>query len=398
MPLLGATTELPLKDVHLSYSSLIQHRECPQQWSFKRLSGIEKDTLEDDVPVEKDFGTAWHALRAADSAQRGLALGSLKYAPETLSMPGNLTVPFEQLDTPEKVLAWCEDWWSHQSMTVQETWIERIGQDLPTRLAAVDGRWRAQWALELEYEKPLAVELGWKRPLYTDTSAGIRYVLVGYIDEVFYDSKRSVVVVRDHKSHKKLGQISRTDEMLDSQLQLYAWGAAPLIEGYGHGKVQATAYDRVRMVAPKTPTLTQAGGLSKAITDFDMDTYHEWCASGVEYPGRKKDGSGAGVYVEESTVMARLSTPAWRAQWFTRSGPIPLSSHTVRAHLEAALDSARVLTASHTRYVETAQASRSFAPHCRWCDYAPLCQAQLIGGARGEYDLQIMGLRRRTAQ
>lgn len=380
-----------MDNVYLSYSALVQHRECPQQWAFQRIAGIEQIDPE-DVPVERDFGTAWHALRAADSIQRGRALGSIKHLPQKLSMPGNLTVPIEELDTPEKVLTWCEGWWNRQSMTVHETWADRIGQDLPTRLATVDKRWRTHWTMELEYEQPLAVELGWERELYVDEEAGIRYILIGYIDEVYMDTKRCVVVVRDHKSHKKLGQLSRTDEMLDSQLQLYAWGAAPIVTEFGLGKIQATTYDRVRMVAPKDPVLTLAGGLSKSITDYDVDTYREWCASGVEYPGRKKDGSDAGTYEMDPAVVTRLSTEAERAQWLTRSGPTPLSTHTVTAHLQAALDSARSMTSTRQRYLDSGLAPRSFAPHCRWCDFAPLCQAQLVGGAHGEYDLASMRL------
>ena len=391
-----------METVYLSYSSTKQHRLCPAQWAFQRLDRIEAnpDTREGaDIPVERDFGSWWHALRAVDAAQRGTAHGSIKYIPDEISLPED-SMPFEQIKTPERVLDRLATWWYYAAPATRATWAERLGEDPVTRLRELDERWREQWALDLRYERPIAVELGWERELFVEHADdenghyGLRYVLVGYVDEVFEDTRRGVVVARDHKLHRKLGQISRADEMLDSQLSLYAWGAAQRVSELCGKKLQATAYDRVRMTAPKTPVVTKSGTLSKSTTDYDVATYLRWCAGQPEYPGLKKDGSGAGVYEAEQQVVERLSTPGARAEWFARS-LTPLSSHTTRAHLQAALDSARTMSATRERHADTNLAPQNFGAACRWCDYAQLCHAQLVGGPSETYDLESMGLRKR---
>lgn len=389
--------------MYLSYSSTKQHRLCPAQWAFQRLDHIEPnpDTREGaDIPVERDFGSWWHALRAVDSAQRGTEHGSIKYTPDTLSTPTGL-ISFSEINTPGLVFERLTAWWDRAAPAVRAEWVDRLGEDPVTRLRELDERWREQWALDLRYERPIAVELGWERELFVESPddenghGGLRYVLIGYVDEVFEDTRRGVVVARDHKTHKKLGQISRADEMLDSQLSLYAWGAASRVSELCGKKIQATAYDRVRMVAPKLPAVTKSGTLSKSVTDYDVATYCRWCAGQPEYPGLKKDGSGAGVYEAEQAVIERLSTPGARADWFARS-LTPLSAHTVRAHLQAALDSARTMSATRDRHLGTRVAPQNFGAACRWCDYAALCHAQLVGGPSDSYDLEAMGLRKRV--
>src|SRR5699024_12073764 len=64
----------------ISYSGITTHRDCPQRWQYRYIRGLEKDDP-DDVKVELEFGNSWHALRAADSIARGVALGSLRETP-----------------------------------------------------------------------------------------------------------------------------------------------------------------------------------------------------------------------------------------------------------------------------------------------------------------------------
>ncbi len=397
--------ESTVEIVRLSYSSTKQHRLCPAQWAFQRVEKIEKALYGDsgeDIPVERDFGSWWHALRAADAVVRGTAHGSLLRTPDEISLPEG-RVPFSEVSTPEAVLQRMIDWWEHAAPAVRATWTERLGEAPAPRLRSMDENWRGQWASDLQHERPLAVELEWERELYAeeviDPETGLvggerRYVLVGYVDEVYRDERRGVVVVRDNKVHKSLNRFTRADELLDSQLSFYAWGAQPALTQMGAGRIQATAYDRVRMLAPKTPAVTKAGGLSKSVTDYDLSTYLWWCGTSPEYPGLKKDGSGAGIYQAEQSVIDRLSTPGARAEWFTRT-LTPLSAHTVQAHLIAALDSARAMSATRERYQSTGVAGRNFGAACRWCDFAPLCHAHLVGGPEGTYDLEGMGLRKR---
>ena len=59
----------------------------------------------------------------------------------------------------------------------------------------------------------------------------------------------------DKDFYKVLGvpKTASQDEMMDSQLQVYAWGANDVVKSWGYGGIRATAYDRVKSVAPKPP-------------------------------------------------------------------------------------------------------------------------------------------------
>src|SRR5699024_2991774 len=145
------------------------------------------------------------------------------------------------------------------------------------------------------------------------------------------DTARNLVVVRDAKTSRTLSTQNAAEDMMDSQLQLYAWGASPVIERWGRGKVKALSYDRVRSVAAKTPLVTASGGLSKSLTDYERATYLEWAkgpdGQGVpwgkegEYfkSGPRKDQPKFGHYSAEQTVIERLDTPAARSAWYQRS-------------------------------------------------------------------------------
>jgi len=282
---------------------------------------------------------------------------------------------------------------------VHEVWIERIGGPLPQRLFELYSAWYEEWSEERACEEPLAVELRWTRELPKRSGDAREPVsLVGYIDEVYRDRKRNLVTVRDNKAHKTLASMTAVDDMMDSQLQLYAWGAAPIVRTWNVGPIRATSYDRARMTAPKSPVVTQSGTLSKSVTDYDVHTYAAWAKGpdglGVPYPGRAKDGSGAGMYQLDPVVVDKLSTPVARSIWFQRSR-VPLNVNIVRTHLRAAIDSADDLRRSRVRVASVHEAARNLGAGCRYCDYQKLCRAQMIGGPDGEYELIDFGLRRR---
>lgn len=378
-----------------SYSQLTRHRSCPQSWQYgyvRRLSKIDPD----DVKVEMHFGSFWHMLLAADSLVRGRSLGSLQFVPEKLTCVDDGPTLLGEGATPTAVLDLAEIWWKGQTPLTQETWVARIGQDLPNRLVSLYNRWQVQWAKEISTEEPLAVEMGWKRnlPVLPGTEEGSVVepdtTLIGYIDEAYFDTKRHMVVVRDHKSQKSLGTQSTADDMMDSQLQLYAWGASPMVTEWGRGPIRATAYDRARMVKAKTPVVTQAGSLSKSITDFDLTTYLEWAQGedgmGVPFPGRLKDGSAAGLYQAEPEMIEKLSTPAAATAWFQRT-LAPLNGNLIKVHLRSAVDTASALAATKARATATQEAARNLTSNCRWCDFVGLCRAEMVGGVDGEYDL-----------
>ena len=373
----------PAEGIWASYSSISQHRGCPQKWYYQRILNLGR--LEPETAPALEFGNWWHALMAADSLARGRVHGTLKYAPEWITATDSWLFSGAVVN-PEDILAGSEKFWEQLSEEVKAQWVDYLGESLPDRLAGAYVRWLDEWAEDREYERPLAVEVGWGRDL-GDTGAR----LVGYVDEVFLDAKRNLVVVRDHKTMKTLGTQTTQDDLMDAQLHLYAWGAAPQIEEWGVGPVRATSYDRIRSVKATTPRLTNAGSLSKQVTQFDLRTYLEWVAEGQEYPGTKKDGSGAGVYELDEAVVEHLSSPAWRSAWHQRT-LTPVNVNVIRSHLRATTDTVLDMVRTKEIVESRGEAPRNPGSGCRWCDFAKLCQAQLIGGPDGEYDYAAMGL------
>lgn len=390
-----------------SYSGIAQHRACPQQWQYQRIRNLERFRA-DDIPVELNFGQWWHALRAADSIERGRAYGTLQHCPEKLQTvddgPEISTAESDDGSLTEAVWDAAEAWWRTLHAEVHDEWDSRIGGSLVDRLAYVDEQWRERWAEEREHEQPLAVEMRWRRelPTLSDPETGEvadpDTAMVGYVDEVYYDSKRKIVVVRDHKSHKALGTQTAVDDMMDSQLQVYSWGASPQITEWGYGPVRAVAYDRVRSTAPKTPKVTISGTLSKSIKDYDLRTYLEWAkgpdGQGVPFEGRKKDGSQAGFYTAEESEVARLSDPAAVSAWLQRT-LTPLNRNIVTTHLRASVDTSFDIARTIVRVKESGEAARNLTSRCKWCPFAELCRAEMNGGPNGEYDLAAFGLSKR---
>jgi len=382
----------------LSYSQLTTHRRCPAAWRYKYIEHLEK-VDPTDIPVERDFGTWWHALRAADSLERGRRHGSLQASPRTIkTVDGGPVIPVDQADVAAVVYA-AEHWWQSLSPPIQEVWTDRLGAELTPRLLYAYDRWREEYEEEIATEHPLAVELGWGR----DMPGPTRVRLVGYVDEVYLDTKRNMVVVRDHKTSKALATQTVADDMMDSQLQLYAWGATPAVRDWAVGPIRATAYDRMRSTAPRPPQLTLGGRLAMrggepSIGSSDLHTYVTWARGedglGVPYPGTKKDGSGAGMYQLEQSVVERLSAPSARSAWFQRT-LTPLNANLIRAHLRAAIDSATDLAATRHRSLATGEAARNLTSNCRYCDFVKLCRVQMVGGADGDFELADYSLRRR---
>lgn len=393
----------------VSYSSLTTHRKCPQAWQYAYVQRL-KPVSEADT-IDRDLGSWWHALRALDGIRRGTQRGTLVSLPGEIGL-GDLgptlvlqrsawqskRLPVYKLGdraysaTPDLVTAVARTWWRRMGNDLREAWMDRFGGiELADHLEAMDQRWNSRWHDDLVREEPIAVELEFRRQL-----PGLDVVLGGRIDEIYRDRKRGLIIARDYKTNRSLGS-EALDDFMDSQLHLYGWGSSPLVQDMTGRGVQAVAYDRARSVPPKDPQVTQSGTLSKSVTDYDLDTYKRWAAGpdgeGVPYPGRKKDGSGAGVYQAEESVIAKLSTPQALEVWNHRT-VVPLNTNVIRAHLEAAVDTTRDMVRSVDRYNLTGAAPRNLTRFgCAHCDFADLCRAQMIGGPDGDYDLEAYGLR-----
>lgn len=412
------------KQQYLAYGQITTHRTCPQQWMYKHHRRLERvDPAE--TKVELEFGLWWHALRAADSIERGLERDSLQWVPDkistvdsgpTFALPSleDLRAMHEHggVEYVRRVLEDADAWWKGRTQVELEAWEARIGEDLPTRLRKVDAAWRERWAEELRHEHPLAVELYWQRdlPALTDKKTGEMLdtgtTMIGYVDEVYYDDRRNLVVARDHKAHKALAPRTSAEDMMDSQLQIYAWGASPMVSSWGFGPIRATAYDRVRSAAPKQPSITATGTLSKSVTDYDLATYLAfaagpdgdgvpWGEEGKMYvSGTKKGQPKFGRYLAEEAVIAKLSDPAALSAWQQRT-LTPLNRNVVMTHLRAAVDTAADVRKTRDRVAETREAGRNLTKGCNYCPFQELCRAEMTGGAGGEYDLEAMWLRPR---
>ena len=392
-------TETRPEPRYTSNSALSQHRTCPQQYTYRRLRKIER-IPGDDPKVELEMGNWWHALRAANSIDRGRRHGTLQACPDELgTVDGGPRISTETRggDDLVETRVWeaAKLWWSQQNAAVQDEWEARIGQGMTERLNAMDRIWWDRWEEQTENERPLAVEFRWERALPSLTDGtDPNTIEVGVIDEVYLDTAQNMVVIRDHKSHKKIGDEGTAENMMESQLQVYAWGASRQIASWGYGPVRAVAYDRIRMTAGKEPKITQMGGLSATVKDYDLYTYLAWVKRGQTYPGRKKDGSQAGTYEVDENVVAHLKSPDERAKWARRS-LAPLNMHVVKTHLRSAVDAAIDVTRTVARFEDQGDAARNFGAACRWCDYTDLCRAEMLGGPDGEYDLAAMNLRQK---
>jgi len=385
------------------YSNMVLHRKCPQAWVYRYVRNLEK--IEREIAPALDFGNWWHALRAADALERGREHQSIRSVPKKITTTDRGPVFDGKTVTAQEVLDASEKWWNRLQHEVQEEWLGFLGQNLPDRLAGAYVRWTTYWQIEREEEHPLAVEMYWQRNIKTPSGNSVR--LYGFIDEVFYNERRNLVVVRDAKTASNLGQVSSLDDMMDSQLQLYAWGAAPMIEKWGLGKVRAVGYDRVRSKAPKTPELTLTGSLKKSITDFDWMTYEQWAKGpdglgvmwgkeGEVYASGKKKGEPKwGRYLPEGQVIAELQTDIKQSIWFRRT-LTPINMNLVRVHLQSVLDTVDAQEKTMERFEKSGDAPRNLASsNCKWCDYASLCRAEMFGGAGGSYDLAEHNLRER---
>ena len=247
-------------EVSAHYSSLTLHRKCAQAWYYRYDVGLQRDVLEVSAP-ERDFGSWFGALAAAEALERGRKLDSLEGKLGRFRSVDGIDKFDMRTVTMEEVFEAADAWWSKQSHEAKEDWEERLGEGLPARLRGAYVRWRDEWEEDRKYERPIAVELFWERQLprpkddaaWDSTVGGINLNLIGFIDEVYEDTQRGLIVIRDRKTAKTLGTQSAVDDMMDSQLALYAWGAAPQITAWGLPAPRALAYDRVRSTKSTTP-------------------------------------------------------------------------------------------------------------------------------------------------
>lgn len=394
-----------VETVQAHYSSISLHRKCPQAWYFRYGLGLNRPEYGPKPYLE--YGSWFGAMRTAEALERGRRMGSLIVKPRKFSPVDDWEAFDMATVTPREVLQSAVTWWKAQltngdATEVQDAWHSALGAPLPNRLRDGFVRWRDEWGEAAKRERPLALEMFWKRALPRSSNdlewetAGLGELpemrLIGFIDELYEDTERNMIVVRDNKTTSQMPTQSSLDDMLNSQLQFYVWGVTPKLHELGLLPPRAVSYDRALSKQSPRPKLNQNGSLSATVKNFDLRTYREWVAEGQDYPGRAKDGSGAGTYLEDPEVVARLSSPTHKSMFHQRTFT-PVNRQIVAAHLRAAVDTVTDIWRTTKRAEIAYEAARNMGDGCKWCSYVELCRSTMFGGADGEYDIREAGLR-----
>jgi len=368
-----------------SYSSLSTFRDCRRKFAYRYVDKLAKDS---DAGPPLLIGSWFHGLLAVDALRRGIEAESLLHVEDDIDLmdgsrvsidPKLRTLTFRGDLLPlegESIVRIASVWWASLESERRDDVTETLGAPIPDRLDDLFRRYRDRWSAELETEEPLLVEVWWSR-----TVPGTEVRLSGRGDQVYRDRRRGIVVVRDHKLVGRWpSEPDAVLDIMDSQLHLYAWGMASVLEeratkaGVPVPKVSAVEYDRLRYKRPATPRLTQKGNLSKSVTDFDLPTYIEFTES-------------EGIEADESVVA---SLAADRDRFFRRR-LTPVNRNIVREHLRAAVSDAT----EAEKITDSDSAPRTPTKGCAWCDYLQLCRAQLVGSVQDDYDPAAFGLRRK---
>lgn len=432
-----------------SYSSIGLHRKCPQAWYYRYGMRLERDS---ETSPYLTIGRWWSVLRAVEVLERGRAAGSLAYVPRDIrDKDEGIDLDPLTATVSDVLKAAAERWNLRTQEPERELFLEKLGATLPQRLESMYSIWHQENPDRFVNEIPLGAEVFFKRELprpdgdlawslVGNPEAVPKMNLIGYIDELYIDKRRNMVVVRDHKAPSDLGNAtSAMDDLMDSQLQVYAWGITPKLKRDGYSVPRAVAYDRTRSVASPLPQLTAAGALSKAVTAYDLNTYLQWAqedtrpsANAIQAivdealndgkplseeqvdlmesmePGRlwgklgeffvsgaKKGQPKFGTYQIDPKEVDRLSGPSEKHRWHTRS-VAPVNSRMVLSHLRAAVDTAMDIYQTQLRAAATGEAARNLDRRgCQQCDFNTICRAQLFGGPEGEYDFESLGLRQK---
>lgn len=366
-----------MPQIVVSPTSLGTYRACPKKFEFSSLRRLRPAGL---TPlITRELGSWWHALRAADAIWRSREQETPPlYLPDVLST-GDMGPELSVGPHLQKAHVFAAAWtfWDNLPFEQQERWVEKAGAPLPEHLAEMDRRWEAAWGADHENEEVIAVEVQFEVPI-ADTGV----VLRGRVDEVYRDKRLGLIVVRDHKTNGTIASSESLDDLLDSQLHLYAWGVSVHL-GVNVG---AVGYDRARSKPAAQPAVTKAGKLSASVTDYDLDAYLAFTDEPVPFPGLKKDGSGAGFYERDPKVVEKLQTPAERDKWNRRTLD-PINPRMIRGHLQEAVATAEGQAEARRRFDDPARGPipRNLSRNgCKSCDFVMLCLDEMRTNQRLE--------------
>jgi hypothetical protein len=176
----------------------------------------------------------------------------------------------------------------------------------------------------------------------------------GIIDMIVSDSKDRVWLM-DHKTHKTLpkGDLS----YLNIQSNLYAWAMNQLKE---LPNPAGMVWNYIRWKQPSKPQLLKNGSLSKSSKiDTTWDIY-------------KKAIREAGLDIKDYEDM-KEALEGKEEDFYVRHY-LPFNKHVQNAIVEDAKS-----TALEIKYKAGKLKDRNITRDCSWCEFYPLCQAELKG-------------------
>lgn len=174
----------------------------------------------------------------------------------------------------------------------------------------------------------------------------------GIVDKVPVD-KNGLTWVMDHKTHKTIP--SEEARFSDIQTVLYYWG----LNESGLAKADGVLWDYIRTKPPAIPEVLKSGGLSKrknidTTYDVYLETIHQHGLNPADY----------------SDILGLLKDK--RTDFFVRV-PLPRpNKDLVKSVVSDMIDTAQEIQRSNAK-------DRNLTKDCSWCEYFPICQAEVRG-------------------
>lgn len=174
-------------------------------------------------------------------------------------------------------------------------------------------------------------------------------LMEGYLDALVEDEK-GCVWPKETKTYKKNPDYDFL--LLNTQSSLYTWAVMEM--GYSP---KGTLWDIIRAKEPSKPQFTQKGDISRKGIDSTPYTVKKFLREQGLSPENFKDLLGKVSYEN-----------------FFRRYPIRVNLPVIRGIMEDFRSTAKEILKQGSKLQD-----RNLGKNCAWCDYKPLCQAELMG-------------------
>jgi hypothetical protein len=337
---------------------------CEQKAKYSYIDGLKRPEGSVSIPMLR--GSWFHALMAAQGLKQGLAQDTLLIIPTVVDLGHDRLndVSLVYRDDGYVFITNDDREYTVDPASVHQMWKDHVSQFMPTG----DEKWDALpdevWFLYRRYiaiygpilmtERVLLVEHQWQR---TETSSGLTYG--GRVDRVV-GSQDGRVIIRDHKTAAMAP--SADARLTASQLHLYAWGLAPLLDEFDLTP-QAIEFEYIITRKPGSVRLTKAGNLYKNMGVTDEHALVEGLRALELDPDDAK--------WEDARAEAReVGNPT-----FFHRALMPVNETVVAALLGQGQSAAETMV----NLSEGAVPLRATGRHCEWCQFQKVCTGDLYG-------------------